>query len=203
VDGGGVSGVRVGGEMTDAPAPETEVSAALKTHLDRLSDEGRCVYYSEVWVNAWTHSLKKGMDRLRIDFVAQFDGGPPVGIEVKRRPEQPVELGRALLQCSQYAQGVIATQAAERVAPSWLGQPLKAVFLRVDQAGMRESIRQHASAAVRLYGPANVGFLYVTQWNGLNLNIGGDRWWCERWGYRANAMDRTSRTGNGNWKPEV
>lgn len=189
--------------MTETIRPESEVSKSLVQHLDRLSDEGRCVFYSEVWLNAWTHALKPNADRLRIDFVAQFDSGPPVGIEVKRRPEQPVELGKALHQCSQYAQGVIATQAADRVAPSWLGQPLKAVFLRVEQDGMRETIRQHAAAAVRLYGPANVGFAYVTQSNGLNLNIGGDRWWCERYGYRANAMDRTHRVGNGNWKPEV
>ena len=67
------------------------------------------------------------------------------------------------MQCSQYATAIIAPQLAERIEPAWLGQPLKAVFLRVDQRGMREHIWQHAAAAVRLYGPANVGFAYVTQ----------------------------------------
>lgn len=190
--------------MSETPsAPETELSAALRAHLERLALEGRCVFRPEVWLGVWTHSLKGQMDRLRIDYVAQMDGGPLIGLEVKRRPEQPSDLGRALVQCSQYATAIIAPQLAERIEPAWLGQPLKAVFLRVDQRGMREHIWQHAAAAVRLYGPANVGFAYVTQHNGLNLNIGGDRWWCERWGYRANAMDRTARVGNGNWKPEA
>lgn len=188
---------------TDAPTPEADVSAALREHLDRLVHEGRCVYRPEVWLGVWTHSLRGAMDRLRIDYVAQLDGGPLIGIEVKRRPDKPVELGRALHQCSQYATAVVAVQAADRIVPAWLGQPLKAVFLRVDQRGMAEAIQEHAKAAVRLYGPANVGFAYLTKWNGLNLNIGGDRWWCERYGYRANAMDRTSRVGNGNWKPEA
>lgn len=181
---------------------EAEVSAGLRTHLERLAAEGRCEWRPEVRLLAWTHASKTRADTLRIDYVCSFDGGPLVGIEVKRRPDQPVELGRALFQCAQYAAAVVAPQLATRVPQAWVGQPLKAVFLRVDRRGMRETVEEHAKAAVRLYGPANVGFLHVTRWNGVLLNIGGDRWWCERWGYRANAFDRGSRVGNGRFRPE-
>lgn len=190
--------------MSDvSAAPEADVSAALREHLDRLTSEGRCIYRPEVWLGVWTHALRGQMDRLRIDYVMSLDGGPLIGIEVKRRPDSEADLGRHMRQCSQYAAGIIAVQAADRIVPAWLGQPLMAVFLRVDQRGMDEAVQQSAKAAVRLFGPSNVGFAYVTKRNGVNLNIGGDRWWCERYGYRANAMDRTVRIGNGNWKPEA
>ena len=193
---------------------EAEVSAFLQQQLSRLTTEGRCVWRAEVRIMAWTHIKRGKPDYLRLDYVARLDEGPLIGFEVKRRPDVAADLGRAFFQASQYAAGQVASQVMEGEAIGWQGQPLKAVFLVIDQRGISQPVREHLKAAPRLFGPANVGFASfglppagnVTQSGGvyrkeLRLELSAGRWWSECYGYRADAMARTARTGSSSFQP--
>ena len=183
------------------PPPEAAISSHLRQHLERLATLGRCVWRAEVRLLAWTHASKSRPDVLRLDFIAQFDAGPLVGIEVKRRLDRPAELGRALTQCAQYASAQVAAAQAQRVPAEWISQPLAGVFLRLDSRNLSADVAAHAAAATRLFGPAGVGFASVTKWDGLRLDICAGRWWSERDGYRADALARKFRVGNGSFRP--
>lgn len=195
--------------MTVSPFPpeddprrsEAEVSARVREQLERLRRLGRCEYRAEVGLSCWVHGIRATAERLRIDYVASFDGAPLVGIEIKRCPEKARDLGRALVQCAQYAAGVVAPALVSRVPPAWVGRPLMACFLYVDQRGMRDGVLEHAKAAPRLFGPANVGFAYISQWQGLLLQLAAERFWSERHGAGAMATCKVSRIGNGSFKP--
>lgn len=196
------------------PVPdEAEISAFLRQQLERLAEAGRCEWRAEVRILAWTHIKRGQPDTLRLDYVACLDGGPLVGFEVKRRPATAADLGRALYQSAQYASGQVAGQAFS-VPQDWVGRPLKAVFLAVDRRGITDHLAKHLEAAERLFGPANVGFCTFAPKDrpgGLNsyyrtpelrLTLSAERWWSERNSYRADAMAKTNRTGNGSFRAE-
>jgi hypothetical protein len=185
------------------PATEAEVSARLRARLDLLRKQGRCEYRAEVGLSCWVHGIRNQAERLRIDYVASFDGGPLVGLEVKRCPAKAADLGRALVQCAQYAAGVVAPALVSRVPAAWVGQPLKACFLYVDQHGMSDFVLDHARAAPRLFGPANVGFAYISRWQGFLLQLAAERFWSERYGSGAMATNKLFRRGNGSFRPEA
>lgn len=179
--------------------PETEVSAELRQTFIRMQAAGRCTWMEEVRLMCWTHAQKSRPDFLRIDYVARLDSGPLLGFEVKRRPERPAELGAHLAQCGQYSAGLVTAQIFQSAeCRSWQDQPLAAVFLRVDAEGMDPYVLEHAKAAVRLWGPMNVGFAKIRPKHGLFLQLGtSERWYSERDGYRADAFDRTAKFGSG------
>jgi hypothetical protein len=175
---------------------EAEISAELVADLRRLSD--RCLFRSEVRMLCWTHAMKGKPDPLRIDFVMELEGRI-LGIEVKRAPTRAAELGQYLLQASQYAVGVIAANGAE-VPQKWTGRPLEAVFVRTKFTRADEYMRQHAFAAHRLFGAANVGFL-TREARGLCLRLCGERFWTEWTGYHQGMLAKVTRAGSGTFSP--
>lgn len=182
--------------MNDAP-DESSISAALRGQLDGLGD--RCIWREEVWMLCWTHSLRRQADRLRIDYVAELDGRL-IGIETKAPPEHAVDIGRYLLQCAQYASGIVAPNRQE-VPQRWIGKPLAGVFLRTKLYRKDEWIMEHLRAAPRLYGPANVGFL-TREKRGLCLRLSGERFWTEWRGWHQGMLNKASRVGNGSFQTE-
>jgi hypothetical protein len=131
--------------------------------------------------------------------VARFDGGPLVGIEAKMPPKKAADLGRYLKQCSDYADSVIAGHT--RTPQSWVGRPLKAVFLAVEINNTRDWIGAHYSQATRLMGPFNVGFVRRRS-DGLQLYLCDEmNWWGESGGYSGLALERNKnrRVGNGSF----
>ena len=101
------------------PPPEADISAHLRRHLERLAAAGRVEWRGEVRLLCYTHACRGKPDALRIDYLAAFDGGPLVGLEIKRRPDRPAELGRALFQSAQYAAGQVAAAQAGAVPQGW------------------------------------------------------------------------------------
>jgi len=176
---------------------EREISARLDEALDRLG--ARCIWRPEVSMLCWTHSIRAQADRLRIDRVLELEGRL-LGIEVKAPPAQQADLGRDLLQCAQYAVGIVAPNRAE-VPATWIGRSLEAVFLATALTGCHEGIIDHWRCAHRLFGPANVGFVCRTRDDALSLRLCGERFWCERYGYHQGMLKRTARVGNGRFVP--
>jgi hypothetical protein len=177
---------------------EAELSADLVSELTRLGE--RCVFHPEVWMLCWTHSLRQQADRLRIDYVAEIDGRL-IGIEVKAAAEHAAELGRDLVQCAQYAAGIIAANRPE-VPQHWIGKPLAGVFLRTKYNRQNDWMERHTFAAHRLYGPANVGFL-VKEKRGLCLRLCGERWWTEWRGWNQGRLTDHAPTGSGKFRTDV
>lgn len=182
---------------TIAPVTEAEISAQLRSELDRLGD--RCIWRSEVWMLCWTHTTRAQADRLRIDYVAELDGRL-IGIEAKAPAEHAADLGRHLLQCAQYAAGKIGANRAE-VPQSWIGKPLAGVFLRTKLTRTDAWMERHAFCAHRLYGPANVGFI-VREARGLCLRLSGERFWTEWRGWNQGRLTTHARVGNGSFRAE-
>ncbi len=194
---------RTDAQKEDIPQiPESEVCAYIEGELSRLGD--RVVWYKQVGMTCWTHSLKASSNRLRIDYVAAIDGGDPLGIEVKANLPHPADLGRALLQCAQYAHGVIAAATSDRIMPQWVGRPLKAVFLWADNDLMPSRVVDHKMMAHRLFGPANVGFASADD-DGLKLDLCAERFWSEDRGYHGGAIvtGKVFRSGNGSFNPAM
>ena len=179
------------------PVTEAQISTQLKLELDELGD--RCVWRDEVWMVCWTHRIRDQADRLRIDFVAELDGRL-IGIEAKAPAEHASDLGRHLLQCAQYAAGLIAANRSE-VPQHWIGKPLSAVFLRTKVGRRDEWMEKHTFAARRLYGPANVGFL-LREPRGLCLTLSGERWWTQWSGWNQGRLTTHARVGNGSRRVE-
>lgn len=182
---------------------EQEVSDRFRAHLVRLTEHGRCVWRPEVRLQAWAHAAHGKMATLRADYVLTLDGGPLLAVDVKRPPDSGSDIGRAHEQVRQYAGAVVAVATYDRVVPAWVGQPLFAAFLLYDSRHLSEarsigcpSIADHIAAAARLFGPGNVGFVRYQPHCGLRLELGGDRWWSERDGYRGNAFARGIRVGS-------
>jgi hypothetical protein len=171
---------------------EAEISAELVADLHRLGD--RCLFRPEVRMLCWTHARKGNPDPLRIDFIMELDGRI-LGIEVKRAPARASELGQYLLQASQYAVGVIAANAAS-VPQKWTGRPVEAVFVRTKLTRCDDFMKQHAMAAHRLFGPANVGFV-TKESRGLCLRLCGERFWTQWSGYHQGMLAKITRVGSG------
>ena len=179
--------------------PETGVAALLEAEFARLGP--RFTWYPQVDMLCWTHSLKGSADRLRIDYVAQIDNGAIIGIEAKAAPQHPRDFGRALFPCSQYAHGYIAPATVDRVPPGWIGKPLTAVFLWSKWNEMPPHLASHGQAAHRLYGPANVGFMFRTT-RRLEMRLCGERFWCELYGFHKGQIveGKVHRSGNGTFR---
>ncbi len=174
---------------------ETRIVARLVQRFSELRDGGRCVFGQEVRVLSWGH-IGKGVQTIRADFVVSLDDAPLVAIECKGRLEQPVELGRALSQCDDYARARVGANDAAKTPPAWIGRPIWASALAFDLPGSRETVQAHAAMAHRIVGPRNVGFLEREE-RGLCLRLGGERWWTEWNGWRADAFARGTRIGSG------
>ena len=177
--------------------PEAAVCAKLEAYLDRMGE--RVVLYRQVRMLCFTHANRVRPANLRIDYVARIDDGPIVGIEVKAAITEAADLGRALFQCSQYAAGVIGSATCDRIAPNLVGQPLAAVLLYTDVKGMTDYVKRHGWAAHRLYGPANVGFLFNVS-RGLEMRLCGERYWTEWSGWHQGMISKGYRSGNGTFK---
>lgn len=171
---------------------EAEISAGLQEDLVRLGD--RCIWHREVWMLCWTHSKRMQADRLRIDYVIELDGRL-LGIEVKAPPPHMSDLGRYLVQCSQYAAGKIGANRSD-IPQSWIGRPIEGVFLRTRTTGAHDMMMQHFRAAHRLYGPANVGFVTKERHTGLTLLLCGNRFWTESRGYNQGMLIKSSQVGS-------
>lgn len=142
----------------------------------------------------WTHSSRAKPDSLRIDFIIELEGRL-LGVEVKRPPEHSSDLGRYLVQSAQYAVGVIGANTAD-IPQSWIGRPIEAVFIRTKLTGAHQRLREHAYAAHRLFGPANVGFLTIER-RGICLRLCAERFWTEWRGYHQGMLTKVSRVGSG------
>ena len=167
----------------------------LAKRFQRLTAEGRCLFAQEVRVLSWGH-IGKGVQTVRADFGVSLDDSPLLAIECKGRLEQPVELGRALSQCDDYARAKVGANDAARVPISWIDRPIWGAALAFDLPGSRETVQAHATMAHRIVGPRNVGFLERED-RGLCLRLGGERWWTEWSGWRADAFARGTRLGSG------
>lgn len=174
---------------------EARIVARLVERFSDLRDAGRCAFAQEVRVLSWGH-IGKGVQTIRADFVVSFDDAPLVAVECKGRLEQPVDLGRALSQCDDYARAQIGVNDARAVPQAWLGKQIWAAALAFDLPGSRETVQAHATMAHRIVGPRNVGFL-ERGGRGLCLRIGGERYWSEWNGWRADAFARGTRIGSG------
>ena len=176
---------------------EAALSAELRETFARLG--ARCVWRSEVWMMCWTHALREHPDRLRIDYVVELDGRL-IGVEVKAQAAKSSDLGRQLVQCAQYAAGAVAVNRAD-VPSHWIGKPLAGVFLRTKWAEPSTPRRiDHAKAAHRLFGPANVGFVIMEPW-GMCLRLCAERFWTERRGWHQGMLQKAARVGNGSFQP--
>ena len=190
--------------MSETPsAPDGTLHRVARLPLEQLALEGRCVFRPRSG-GVWTHSLKGQMDRLRIDYMWRrwMAGHWSVWRSSAARNSHPTWGGRW---CNvRNTQPRSSRPVGRRIETGMARPPLRRYFCASISAGCVAHLatRRRSRASLR---PGECRVAYVTQHNGLNLNIGGDRWWwCERWGYRANsAMDRTARVGNGNWKPEA
>lgn len=179
---------------------ETALKEDLERRLSALGD--RVEWRKEVWLLCWTHSLREQADRLRVDYVIQIDGDARLlGIEVKAAPDKAADFGRAMLQCVQYSFGAVAPATEDRIPRKWIGRPLSAVFLRTDTKALRAYVGDHARASHRLFGPANVGHLFVVS-RGLEMRLCGERFWTEWSGFHQGLLNKSARRGNGSWHPE-
>ncbi len=174
---------------------ETQIVQRLQARFQALADEGRCVFAREVRLLSWGH-IGKGVQTVRADFVVSLDDAPLLAIECKGRLEQPVDLGRALSQCDDYARAKVGANDASRVPLIWLDRPIWGAALAFDLPGSRETIQAHTVMAHRIVGPRNVGFLERED-RGLCFRLGGERWWSEWAGWRADAFARGTRIGSG------
>lgn len=175
---------------------EARIVSRLADRFLQLAEAGRCVFAREVRVLSWGH-IGKGVQTIRADFVVSLDDAPLLAIECKGRMEQPVELGRALSQCDDYARAKIGANDASRVPVAWMDRPIWGAALAFDLPGSRDTVQQHAIMAHRIVGPRNVGFLRRSEAGDLELLLGGERWWSERAGWRADAFARGTRIGSG------
>lgn len=173
---------------------EARIVARLVERFTALCDAGRCVLGREVRVLTWGH-IERGAQTVRPDMVVSLDDGPLCAIEVKGRLEKPADLGRALSQCDDYARSRVAANDAAKVPVSWMGRPVWGAFLAFDLPGSEEAVRQHAAMAPRIVGPRNVGLL-SSDHCGLTLHMGGERYWSEARGWRADAFARGVRIGS-------
>jgi hypothetical protein len=65
---------------------------------------------------------------------------------------------------------------------------------------LRPSMLQHAHSAHRLYGPANVGFVFRTK-RRLELRLCAERYWCEIHGLNNGSIaNKNHRSGNGDFR---
>lgn len=174
---------------------ETRIVARLVERFAALRGAGRCTFAQEVRVLSWGH-IGKGVQTIRADFVVSLDDAPLLAVECKGRMEQPVELGKALSQCDDYARARVGANDASRTPPAWIGLPIWAAALAFDAPGSRDTVQAHAAMAHRIVGPRNVGFLEREQ-RGLCFRLGGERWWSEWSGWRADAFARGTRIGSG------
>ena len=180
--------------------PEREVCAYIESQFERLGS--RIEWYKQVRMLCWTHTLKDEPARLRIDYVVRIDGGLPLGIEAKASLNHPADLGRGLLQCVQYAFGLIASATPERIAPELVNLPLQAVFLWAETDLMPQTVVNHREMAHRLFGPANVGFAAMEN-RGLELRLCAEKFWNEWSGYHGGGIvtNKVYRSGNGTFSP--
>lgn len=174
---------------------EAAIVARLTERFAALRHSGRCGFAKEVWLLTWGH-IAAGAQRVRSDFVVSLDDAPLLAVEVKGIMEQPADLGRALSQCDDYARAQVAMNDAAKLPVGWIGRPIWGAALAFDLPRSRETVQQHADAAQRIIGPRKVGFL-AREDRGLCLRIGGERWWSEWNGWRADAFARGSRIGSG------
>lgn len=173
---------------------EARIVARLTERFSALRDEGRCQFAREVRVLSWGH-IGKGQQVIRPDFVVSLDDSPLVAVECKGRFEQPVELGRALSQCDDYARAKIGANDVASVPVRWMEMPIWAAALAFDTAASAASVQAHRVMADRIVGPRNVGFL-VRESRGLCFTLGGERWWSQWNGWRAGAFARGVRLGS-------
>lgn len=184
---------------------EPELVDRLKAIFGRLSDAGRCTWRPEVRLLHWIRGGKT--KTLRADFVASVDGSPLLAFEVKRAAEHAADLGRHLLQCADYARCVVAPASAERDVQMWIQQPIRAAFLFTDPASMRPYVREHATAARRLFGPARVGFAFDHSRRGLLMQLCDESVFWSEWDWRGGArqqfngavVNQKARIGNGSF----
>lgn len=183
--------------MADAPT-EKQLSEDLRARLEWLERQDRCTWRPEVRMVCLAHASKGAPTTLRIDYVANLDG-ILVGFEVKKPPETPADLGRALVQCAQYSQGIIGVATVDRVPPTWIGQSLLATFLVSDASFTSEHVQEHGHYAHRLFGPANVGFMRRTgrEPRAFELYLCAERAWSDEWGWHRGIIGKTARSGNG------
>lgn len=174
---------------------EQQIVERLGARFAALHEAGRCMFAQEVRVQTWGH-IAKGAKMIRADFIVSLDDAPLCAVEVKGQLEQPVELGRALSQCDDYARATIGVNDVTKVPRLWFGKPVWAAFLAYDRPGSRLTVQDHDVRAQRIYGPRNVGFLEREE-RGLCLRLGGERWWTEWYGWRADAFSRNTRIGSG------
>lgn len=188
-EGWAVSGAAAGASV------EARIVARLTERFASLGADGRCLFAAEVRVLTWGH-ISKGAQVVRADFMVSIDDSPLLAVECKGRMEQPVELGRALSQCDDYARATIGANDAAKVPRGWVGRPVWAAVLAFDEAGSRDIVQAHAAMAHRIVGPRNVGFL-TREDRGLCIRLGGERYWTEWAGWRADAFARGVRIGSG------
>jgi hypothetical protein len=173
---------------------EDRITERLQGHFLRLGAAGRCLWAREVRVLTWGH-ISHGAKIVRADLVVSIDDGPLCAIEVKGRFEQPVDLGKALSQCDDYARATVGANDAAKVPPAWIGRPIWGAFLACDLDSSRDTVQQHAQMAHRIVGPRRVGFI-AREDRGLCLRLGGERYWSEWNGWRADAFARGVRIGS-------
>ena len=105
----------------------------------------------------WTHSLRAKVDILRIDFVAELDGRL-LGIKIKDRRSIVATLAFTWSSPPNTRRGL-----SGRTSPMCLrnGSAVrsKPVFIPKKLTGTHRRLQDHAYAASRLTGPANVGFV--------------------------------------------
>jgi hypothetical protein len=177
---------------------EDRIVARLEQRFGALRDAGRCVFAREVRVLTWGH-IAAGSKTVRADFVISLDDSPMLAVEVKGRFDQPVDLGKALSQCDDYARAQIGANDMARVPHAWVGRPIWGAVLAFDVAGSREAVQAHTLSAHRIMGPRNVGFLERED-RGLCIRLGGERYWSEWNGWRADAFARGVRIGSARTK---
>lgn len=174
---------------------EDQIKSELEAHLEKLNDIGRCDWRKEVRMLCWIQASRSTPSTLRIDYVAKIDG-VLVGFEAKKPPERAADLGKDLVQCAQYAHGVIAAATIDRVHPEWVGQSLLGVFLVSDARYCSDYVQQHGVHAHRLFGPANVGF-WSRRFDCFELHLCADRVWSKDWGWNRGIIGRNHRIGSG------
>lgn len=177
---------------------ERELCGRFEKHLDRLHALGKCEWRREVRMLHWRHAADAGRRTIRIDYVATLDGGPLIGIEAKLAPKRPVDWGRYIKQCADYAASIIG--ANSHIPNHWIGKPLHAVFLACEIGTHSDYMRKYHAEAARIGSPFRVGFIRRHGMFGLQLTLSDDdRWWCESYGYRVDFEKRNTviRAGNG------
>jgi hypothetical protein len=188
--------------MSDEPQKkdERELCMRFERHLNRLQQAGRCEWRPQVRMLHWPHGKDDTRRTIHIDYVARLDGGQLIGFEAKVAPAKAADLGRYLKQSHDYANSIIGGHA--NIPQGWAGKCLKAVFLVIEIDGCRDWIGEHFRAATRLMAAFRVGFVRRRH-DGLQLYLcDEENWWCEAWGYRADAETRNSnaRIGSQSFK---